>query len=368
MSNNRNGKIELLRFVFAVCIVLHHLTYPGLEFAGGFISVEFFFMLTGYYLAKKITRDVDVTKNVSETIPATMDASKNEVLHRLKKLMPYFAISWIFGLLVILGAGNGFGESRFAVLKSIIFASYDFLFGQCLGIPSLVVSGVLWYLSAMFVSIIIIYPIARRHYKIYVYYAPLLALFSMGYLFRNFGSLNIPDTTFAAGLFNTGILRGISMISLGMWIYDVSVKLNSGKHKINRVLISVFEIILYIVIVCIMNVRSANNTYLDLLSVCLILLALVISTSDIGIINSSCFNNKIYTFLGNLSMVLFLNHFYWIHNINGIFTRLKITGIEDSKMKILSVIFAFITSIVVILLIDILKKIKSHYKKAQIEV
>lgn len=54
----RNGKIEFLRFVFSMVVVLFHLNYVYFKdkllltdsisfFAYGYIGVEFFFLVTG---------------------------------------------------------------------------------------------------------------------------------------------------------------------------------------------------------------------------------------------------------------------------------------------------------------------------------
>ena len=61
--STRNGFIELCRFIFAMCIVSHHFLllptqsehYPLI---GGYIGVEFFFILSGYFLYAAAINDV----------------------------------------------------------------------------------------------------------------------------------------------------------------------------------------------------------------------------------------------------------------------------------------------------------------------
>lgn len=56
----RNGKIELLRFLFAVIIVLHHsrqlLGDENCLFLGGSLGVEFFFIVSGYLMMSSIEK------------------------------------------------------------------------------------------------------------------------------------------------------------------------------------------------------------------------------------------------------------------------------------------------------------------------
>lgn len=54
-ENNRNGFIELCRFIFAIGIVSHHSQFltndlNEVPMLGGYVSVEFFFILTGYFM------------------------------------------------------------------------------------------------------------------------------------------------------------------------------------------------------------------------------------------------------------------------------------------------------------------------------
>ncbi len=61
MKTKRNGRIELLRFLFALVILLHHTRFLfGYEqgiLIGGSFAVEFFFLVSGYLLAGKIIGD-----------------------------------------------------------------------------------------------------------------------------------------------------------------------------------------------------------------------------------------------------------------------------------------------------------------------
>ena len=61
MTGKRNGKIDLLRFLFAVIIVLHHTRYLfGDEhcfFHGGSLAVEFFFIVSGYLMTAHAARE-----------------------------------------------------------------------------------------------------------------------------------------------------------------------------------------------------------------------------------------------------------------------------------------------------------------------
>ena len=58
MKEKRNGIISLWKFLFAIVIAFFHCSqfYQDIKnpfFPGGYIAVEFFFIVSGFYLAKK---------------------------------------------------------------------------------------------------------------------------------------------------------------------------------------------------------------------------------------------------------------------------------------------------------------------------
>ena len=61
-GKNRNGKLELLRFLFSVIVMLLHAgNIPGFEnrlFKTGAFSVEFFFLISGYLMMGSIERSM----------------------------------------------------------------------------------------------------------------------------------------------------------------------------------------------------------------------------------------------------------------------------------------------------------------------
>ena len=63
MVSKRNQTIELLRFFFAVVIVLYHgrVIFPISLFPSGYLAVEFFFIVSGYMMVKSSKKQQDST-------------------------------------------------------------------------------------------------------------------------------------------------------------------------------------------------------------------------------------------------------------------------------------------------------------------
>ncbi|MDR1906577.1 MAG: acyltransferase family protein [Clostridiales bacterium] len=89
-AKQKNAIIELLRFIFALWVVKHHLYFPidtGEFFLDGFLAVEFFFILSGY-LFIPIVLKYDKMESLIKTFPKYL-------FHRIKG----------FGLPFLIGVG-----------------------------------------------------------------------------------------------------------------------------------------------------------------------------------------------------------------------------------------------------------------------
>ena len=88
-----NKKIDFWKFIFSILIVFSHGIYLAdvnsgdkLIFGDALIGVEFYFIISGYFLVQSIySRDETIISFMYRTI---------------KNLFPYFFISFIFGYLV----------------------------------------------------------------------------------------------------------------------------------------------------------------------------------------------------------------------------------------------------------------------------
>ena len=95
----KNGKIELLRFLFAVGIVFYH-SYWSLGsieklVPAGYFGVEFFFIVSGYLMMATIER------RSSGTVPEPIGKETARFLGRkIAVVYPEVVIAWIIGVLV----------------------------------------------------------------------------------------------------------------------------------------------------------------------------------------------------------------------------------------------------------------------------
>ena len=92
-KEKHNGIISLWKFIFACVIVLFHCntfyeSTPNYFVKGGYIAVEFFFIVSGFYMARKALKKQ--TKNINNKI----------------NLIPYTIIIIILSIILLIGLIN----------------------------------------------------------------------------------------------------------------------------------------------------------------------------------------------------------------------------------------------------------------------
>ena len=303
MNKTRNGKIELLRFLMAVIIVIHHSgrIEGGVNiFPRGSLAVEFFFLISGYFLAAHCEKLQAVKCN---------DVGRETMTFILNKIRPFY-------LMMIIA-------EFFALIINLVICS-DGAFGKIIGAVNEVLLlnmtghrlhafNVIWYLSAMIISMFTIFPICRKYYSVFVnIIAPVSGVLILGALYIAYGSQTGPNEV-VAGFIYRGLLRGYAELCMGAFAFNIVCTLRAYNFsKIGYTLLTVLEIILYIVSLCFM--MRSNTTY-DLFVFYILFFAVIISFSNEGSWNR-IFNNPICYRLGKYSLALYLGHVYWADLIN----------------------------------------------------
>lgn len=303
-TNKRNGTIELLRFLFCLLIVVYHSRNLGktssiaLFTEAGYIAVEFFFLVSGFLMAKTAAglADVPCTHLGRETVLF--------VWKKIKAILPYylFAVVFAFGYIV---AANSLTLKE-SVLK---FAQgiWDIGFLHTSGIKTYEVVRGSWYLSAMFVAMLALYPMLRKWKDTFTHIiAPLLAITLLGWISQTYGNLNQWIKNF--DLVCAGVLRAVAELSLGCIGYVVCEKIKDAPFTVfSRILITLTQVAGYgIVFWCAGNMSEGWVSYVLLL--CLAV-CVPLSFSGQGIA-APLFRGRFFLWLGKLSLVIYLNHMW----------------------------------------------------------
>lgn len=164
---SRNGFIELCRFILALCVVSHHALFldnPGhIPLFGGYIAVEFFFILTGFFLAYGVDRENENSDHYSASHTKKLYAF-DQVAKRIGKIYPYFLTTWGASFVIYRVINHeGLKTLLWDLLRGVpqlLLLSMAGLGGASEGLWDYVGTG--WYLSALVISILIVYPFLYR--------------------------------------------------------------------------------------------------------------------------------------------------------------------------------------------------------------
>lgn len=311
-SSVRNGKIELLRFVFCIVILLFHgqkylIGETSLPedirlafFRQGAIGVEFFFLVSGYLMAKTIykTRVADQENGTNEQTLSrtTLGFLKRKYLSILPQHLAAFVI--VFAAYVI---GRGFTLKEW-ILKAINSVP-NLLLIEMSGTSFTNPNHIEWYISAMLIAMAIIYPLCYKYYYTFTRCAaPLAALFIVGYLMYETNYLS--GVSVWMGFAYKGFLRSLAEIALGTTAFEIArcmSKINFSRAK--RIAFTVVELacISGVLLFCVTTFPSRYEVY------ALIALFVAVTLAFSGVTyGNGLFNNKFCYFLGRSSLPIYL--------------------------------------------------------------
>lgn len=341
---NKNSFIELLRFLFASIILLFHAGSDagilnniyhlgGCEvsfFKYGYLSVEFFFIVSGYLMAKTA-----FSRGISDN-GTVIDLAKETVDFLVKKIRSIATIYFISCALV---------SVYFLVIgKKLVFVIErlpSLLLLQCSGIVDKEFIGLSWYISSMIICMAIIYPLLRKQYSMFTnIYGPLLGILITGYL--------IHMTGYLGGVFDwIGFtykcnLRAFADLSLGTTCFEAARKISiqkwGKKQKCLFSILAVFSSVTSVVSIC--STQRIFNDGIILLSMCVLVTVLFGKVGLLSQING-LYSNRLFDFLGELSLPIFLlqNVFhYWV----SYFYRGGVVAIKIALIYWGTIIFALV--------------------------
>jgi peptidoglycan/LPS O-acetylase OafA/YrhL len=301
MKTKRNSEIELLRFIFCILIVLfhcnknlfHYISPQNYAYAlspRGYIGVEFFFMLSGYFMA------AGIDKNKSNTPLGT-----DSVRFIWKK---YFSIFWYHIIaFVALVTVHSIINMDFSMDKL-----FDVIPGALLitrtGIRFFDINGVEWYLSAMILVMAVMYPAAKRYFEVYAKaIAPISAALIYGWLIHDFHTLS--GTTIWTVLGYRCMWRAAAGINAGVFMYCCVKPLKNRDWSSRDILLAKIARGIMYACICVYSMCLNPRKY-EIYAVMVIFIALLL-TFVFPYENVKWLDSKAVAYLGRLSLSLYLN-------------------------------------------------------------
>jgi len=296
----RNGIVELMRFLFCLLVVGFHIQINIPDkfgwFTDGALAVEFYFVLSGLLLAKSLEKIHAAGKD-----NAISDSLK-QIWRKLKPILPVHFIA-IGAMLIVIAVldSSAFTERLVAGIPSIFLLNmipvWSDSFAKALITPE-------WYLSAMFLTMLFICPLylllRRRMSGVYATLCLLgiiIATVAGAGMIAGFGFPQNFSFTY----------RAWAELCLGMLVYPLSQRISQKNWNLSGVEIAGYAIPL------VMGVLPLPNDALTMgicmaLTVILIIPALAITFAGKGCKTENAQLNRTFAMLGRWSVPIYIFH------------------------------------------------------------
>ena len=344
--NARNGKVDLLKFIFSIIVIIYHfdnaVKYPNGIFTKGYIGVEFFFVTSGFLFAKSLSK---FNYQKDTLIP-------NSVGFMKKKFLSFFPYHFFFFTATFIYAAINYGWTLKRAFSQLFKSIPDLMMLRMNGISNLPLLGHEWYISAMLIVMFILTPVAIKYRKAFLYYiCPILCVGLLGFLYHQKHDLDFVSQW--TGICQAGILRAAAELSLGGICYAVYEK--GYLNKIPKALLLTAELVLYAIIllysVGIFNIFKELNDYTILF---LAAPAVFISFSDRASVRF--LNNRFVYFLGKISFPIYLSQ---------IFIRQILAPVPFPSYALHTTVYVacvILVSLICMLVMDNLQKLIRHFR------
>ena len=320
MQKKRNGAIDFWRFVFSAALVVFHShvlniygKYDDASFPMhmGSLAVEFFLLTSGFLFAKSM--------NKRSELDFSWSGIWSFIKGKLMSFYPAFVICWALTFAVSaslnysglrdLAARFGRGVFELTLLRN---AGFD-------------VKRVLpqaWYLSAMMLAMLLLYPIYAKNKRRFEHYiAPIVAALLLGYLCHTYGSIINPSMHLEYTY--KGNLRVLAEICLGVVCYDFWLMMKDKEFSVfGRIVLAAAELFGYLFSLFFMQFYGHFPVYFHYIVLILLAVSVTITFSEKSLI-SPLFNRRVFTVLGRYSLYPYLLYALFAYNLPKIFPEMS---------------------------------------------
>ena len=303
------GSIDVLKFLLAIAVVVLHAgedeVFSGTtgHLSMGGLAVEGFFVISGCLMCASAERDAArSTSSLGEdTARFIWRKVKGILVPYVVAVVIYFAC-WMhttgWEMLAVEGDG-AFCRHVFRWLPNLLLI----FMGGVMQDTALI--NVVWYISAMLIVMLVIYPLVRRVGRNYtMVVAPFCAIMLMGFVY-NIGGGSYKETVALVGFAPQGLVRAFIGINWGCVAYELSRHLKDlDLTNLARALLTAAVACLLAIYFCVMEFGEDKDSY----SMVLLLPALIGILFSGKMAGSGIFDNRASSYLGRASTYIYLYH------------------------------------------------------------
>lgn len=360
ITKERFKNVDFLRFLFAVGILLYHFgSSPGSFgillkdynsvfanifnlFRRGSVFVDFFFIIAGFFLFKNMKKEETFQKFI------------------VKKFIRLLPVIYLYIVLFAISSLI-FTSIKFNLVNNIpallLLDSIGFTYKSTSCIPHAWFVDALFWTSLFYFSLNKIFD--RKYVSLFIW---LLIIFGLAFMI-NFNAPNfIGNWRTSFVVINHGIVRALTGLGIGYFIFQLNINTTVSKTIVNRVIFTILEIysLSYIINYTCISAKPQYNIQLNFIILFSILLYSFIK--KLGFI-AIILENNISSLLGQYSYSIYIMHLFIRELINSEF-------IIPRRIFVLShPILIFIIGIIVSILFGIIiyhffeKPVTNYLKK-----
>lgn len=351
VSKNYNGTLDFMKLMFTIAIFFYHFNVQwGVDWAfpSGSMAVEYFFIVSGYFMAVSVMRDktqVDNNTLGRQTL--------SFVWHKAKVVIPYYIFAFIISFIVYCLYYLSGSETTVELLEKFLHMIPCFFLMSATGIELTSPLGLTWYISAMLIAMMFLYPIFKKYKDIFLHIiSPLVAVILLGYMSQTYGGLTATNSL--DGYLTRTILRAFLDICVGCCVYVASEKLKTFSLTIfAKSALTLIEAALYTSVFITMMFLDKSLVFVMII---FLFFAVSITTSRQGIL-TRIFDNRLIRYSSKFSLAFYLNH--------SACRRFLIKSDFDLSVNetfVLYLILSLITTFACMIICSIITKLYNRYK------
>lgn len=255
----RNELLNFFKFILIMLVCFHHTGWWSNIVHHGYIAVEFFFIISGFFLY--------------QTYKFKRITQREYFKRRLKRIYPTYVAILIIYMLSSIVNPNFFNEYNISINGWIITAIRDLLLLQSVGVDFNVdivrFNPPDWYISALFWGGVVLYGLLKFKYRKLILFIIIVCTYSFYFIFK-VGGLNdlwgyyyvfyMPLWRALAGM-STGILLGMAIeneaikgfLCKNVQIFNVLTLISIGVVCFCIITPHDYDILCYLCFVCIVT-------------------------------------------------------------------------------------------------------------------
>lgn len=303
ISGGRNYQLDFLKLIFTFAVILAHTGNFVNENtrtwfipkAAGWVSVHFFFIVSGLFMVNSFTKN---TKNYCNASIQSFDF----VLRKFRSISIEYWTALFIGMVIHI-----FLNIQSVDIFQVIIRDIPEILGITnSGVITQEINGPTWYISAMLISMLPLYYMLCKNKDFFIYiFSPLCALLLYGFMYNQ--DVVFVDRFDYCGILLGGLIRSVCGICFGVISYIIFSKIISWcKTNNDRKILTIMELMLYILFFIAWFAEKSD--YKTMYAAMLLLpVAVAITFSQKSYI-SELFKFKIFKHVSKISLALYLNH------------------------------------------------------------